>query len=446
LPPKQALALALAEKARRTKIRASSRVNQLDVAALASRVGSLCFDPKHPFYDLLHRKARYKVYWGGRGSGKSWAVAEALVRLASKQQKRILCCREFQNSIKDSSHKVLRDTINRLGLNAIFVVTKEEIRCSLTGSEFIFKGLYANSESIKSTEGIDICWIEEAHTVSKTSWKDLVPTIRATGSEIWVTYNLMDEEDPTHQRFVISPRTNSIVHKVNYDQNPYFWDSPLVDEMEDDKRDSEHLYEHVWLGFPLRIDDSIIFSGKYVVEEFPDDLWEKAERLHFGADFGFAQDPSTLIRDFVYEDTLYIEYEAYGVGVELDDMGEFYESVPGSKDWPIWADSARPETISHIKRNWGYNIDGADKWAGSVKDGIAHIRKFKRTVIHPRCKHTASEARMYRYKVDRVTKEVLPIIVDKHNHCWDAARYSLNGHIQQSGELGVWARLGTMPS
>ena len=445
LPAKQALILALAERARRNQAKIQATARQIDASEATRHVSSLVLTPGHPFHDLLHKVARYKVYWGGRGSGKSWAVAEALIRLASTRCIRVLCVREYQNSIKDSSHKVLKDMISRLGLQAYFTITKEEIR-STTGSEFIFKGLHGNEESIKSTEGIDYCWVEEAQTVSKSSWKVLGPTIRKAGAEIWVTYNLINEDDATHDRFVINPRSRSIVHQVNYDQNPFFWDSPLVQEMEDDKRDNYHMYEHIWLGFPLRIDDSIIFSGKYVVEAFDDELWKQAERLHFGADFGFAQDPSTLIRDFVVGNTLYIEYEAWGTGVELDEMGEFYASVPGSKDWPIKADGARPETISHIRRNWGYNISAAEKWDGSVKDGIAHIRKFERIVIHPRCKHTAQEARLYRYKVDKITKEVLPVIIDKNNHCWDATRYSLDGHIQQSGELGVWKRLGAAQS
>lgn len=397
--------------------------------------------PGHKFYDLIHRRARYKVYWGGRGSGKSWAFAEALIRIAARHAIRVLCVREYQVSIKDSSHKILKDTIHRLGLQAFFVVTNESIK-SRTGAEFIFKGLHGNDDSVKSTEGIDICWVEEAQSVSDPSWRALIPTIRKLGSEIWISFNLLDEEAPTYQRFVVKERRNSIVHKINYDENPFFVGSPLEAEMLDDKDDNQHMYEHIWLGFPLVIDDSIIFSGKYVEEEFPDDLWTQAERIHLGADFGYAQDPSTLIRNFVLNDTLHIEYEAYRIGVELDEYGDFYDQVPGSREWPIRADCSLPATISHIRRTWGFNIEGADKWPGSIEDGIKHIRGFKQIKIHPRCKHTLQEARMYRFKVDRLTKDVLPVIVDKHNHCWDGIRYSLDGHIQQSGDLGIWARLG----
>lgn len=452
LPPKQALILALAEKARRKK-----RTDQLaaalesnpDVAPEFKDGPSLVLNRSHPLSDLYYKKARYKVYWGGRGSAKSWGVAEALIRLAASLPLRILCTREYQNSIKDSSHKILKDTINRLGLESWFVVTDSSIR-SRTGAEFIFKGLHGNEEGVKSTEGIDICWVEEAQSVSAGSWKTLTPTIRKDDSEIWVTYNLIEEEDATHQRFVINPRRNSIVHKVNFDSNPYF-PQVLRDEMEDDKANDYHLYEHIWLGLPLRISNAIIFSGKYRVEQFDEELWREAERLFFGADFGFAQDPNTLIRCFVIktgkERRLYIEYEAYGVGVELDEMSELYDAVPLSRAWPIKADSARPETISYL-RGQGFQMSAADKWEGCVKDGITHIRGFTEVIIHPRCVKTAQEFHLYRYKVDKTQvdsngqPQVLPIIVDKNNHCIDALRYALDKYIQRSGSVAQWIALG----
>ena len=403
----------------------------------------------HVFSDLYYKKARYKIYWGGRGAAKSWAFAEALIRMASATSLRILCVREFQNSIKDSSHKMLKDTITRLGMDAWFHVTTDSIR-SRVGSEFIFKGLHNNENGIRSTEGIDYVWAEEAHSISEGSWRVLLPTIRKSGSEIWIGFNMDDENDATYRRFVATPRTDSIIHKVNYDSNPYFSDE-LRQEMEDDKALDYHLYEHIWLGMPRKISNAIILSGKYVVREFDDELWRDAFRPRYGADFGFAQDPSTLIRDFVIErdktKTLYISHEAYGTGVELDQMEEFYDAVPGSRDWPIGADCARPETISHM-RNKAFNIYGAEKWAGSVKDGIAHLRGYDSIVIHPRCPKTALEAFKWRYKVDKKVLDehgqplVLPIVVDKDNHCWDAIRYSLDGEIQRGGQLGTWAKLG----
>ncbi len=474
LPPRQRLALATMELARRQRL----KDQQLLVYASESRPEfdplhnerSLVLNKQHLLSDLYYIKARYKVYWGGRGSAKSWAIAEALIRKAAVLPLRILCVREFQASIKDSSHKILKDTITRLGMDAWFHVTKEGIT-SRSGAEFIFKGMHGNEQGIRSTEGVDICWAEEASAISEGSWQVLIPTVRKLGSEFWISFNMKEEGDATYRRFVETKggyvdaallkeggyETWSIVHKINYDSNPYF-PATLRIEMEQDRDRDQHLYEHIWLGMPLKINNAIIFSGKCVIREFTDDLWEKAERLHLGADHGFSQDPATLIRFFILEKhrwpgedrdyrRLFIEHEAYGVGVELDELPEFYDSVPGARDWPIKADCARPETNSHLARR-GFAISGAEKWEGCVKDGITHIKGFHQVVIHPRCVYTADEARLYRYKVDKTQVDehgqpvVLPIIVDKHNHCWDAIRYGLDGYIQRSGAIGMWERLG----
>ena len=200
-------------------------------------------------------------------------------------------------------------------------------------------------------------------------------------------------------------------------------------------------YEWVWEGNTRQISDAIIFNKRVSVESFET---PQGVRLFYGADFGFADDPSTLIRFWVDEatNTLYIDYEAYGHHVELDEMPAFYRSVPSVGDWPVKADCARPETISYLARN-GFNISGAAKWDGSVEDGITHLKGFRRIVVHERCKHTAQEFRLYSYKVDKVTQDILPVIVDKHNHCIDAIRYGLDGYIQGRGVHGVWAKLGS---
>ncbi|MDT3544908.1 PBSX family phage terminase large subunit [Cronobacter sakazakii] len=396
----------------------------------------LSFAPK---FKPLFKPIRYKVFRGGRGGAKSWGIARALVIMAASKKLRILCTREVQNSIKDSVHKLLKDQIEMLGLNQWFRITNEMIT-SACGSEFLFKGLRFDPLGIKSTEGVDICWVEEAQSVSADSWDILIPTIRKEGSEIWVSFNPGEETDPTYQRFVVNPPDNCVTVEVNYYDNPYLPDT-LRKEMEYCKRIDYEAYEHIWLGKPKSISEAVIFKRRYKVEAFPDDLWQQADRLFFGADFGFANDPSTLIRMFMLENKLYIEYEAYGVGVELDEMPQFYDSIPEARRWPIKADNARPETISHIARK-GFSIDAAAKWKGSVEDGIAYLKGFEEIIIHERCKHTADEFRLYSYKVDKKTNEILPVIVDAHNHCIDAIRYGLDGYITSSDSLGTWAQLG----
>lgn len=462
----------MAERARRVRIRAareeSGRIatSQPETAKFAD-VPSLVLDRSHPLSDLYYKKARNKVYWGGRGSAKSWAIAEALIRLAAALPLRILCTREFQVSIADSSHKLLKDTIARLKLQSWFDITDRSIK-SRVGAEFIFKGLHNNEQGIRSVEGIDICWVEEAQSVTALSWQSLTPTMRKAGSEMWVSFNLIDENDATYKRFVAAPpvdrnstvcvpaRSNSIVHKLNYYNNPYFPDE-LREEMENDRDLDYELYEHIWEGMPRRRSNAIVLNGKYRVEEFADDLWKQADTLLFGADFGFATDPSTLSRMFILPASvrrpgekgidLYISHEAYGYHVEFDEYEAFYGKVPDSRDWPIRADAAAPATISAIRRR-GFSIAAAEKWQGSVEDGIRYLRSFNQIVIHPRCVKHAAEAFLWRYKVDpkRVDEDgqplVLPVLVDAHNHTWDGVRYGLDGYIQRSGSGGVWAKLG----
>jgi phage terminase large subunit len=380
------------------------------------------------------------VFYGGRGSGKSWAIAEALIVMSDMCKLRILCCREIQKSIKDSSYQLLKDTADRLGIANRFVFLETEIRHKKTGSKFIFTGLLRNEQTIKSKEGMDICWVEEAQTVSESSWETLIPTIRKDGSEIWLSFNPLNADDPTTVRFVENPPPEAYVRKVNYDENPYFNDA-LRREMEWDRKNDYEKYLHIWEGYPRTFSDAQVFRGKYVVEPFEDDLYKKAERLFFGADFGFAQDPSTLVRCFMLDRKLYIDYEAYGVGVEIDELPQLYRSVPEAEKWPIKGDCSRPETISYLRNRCGFNIAGAEKWQGSVEDGIAYLKSFEQIVIHPRCKHTADEFRLYSYKTDKLTNEVLPVLLDKNNHIIDAIRYSLDGYITQSS-LDLFIQMG----
>ena len=399
-----------------------------------------------PFAELLDPK-RYKVYHGGRGGGKSWAIARALLIKALEARRRIICAREFQVSIRESVHALLETQIRLLELDDYFEIQERAIK-GKNGSEFLFMGLKQNIHSAKSFEGADILWIEEGQTTSKQSLEIIIPTIRKEGSEIWITLNIETDDDPVKTRFIDRPDPDVLVRKVNYDQNPYMSatleterqrDFARIDDSPSDeaRAQAQADYDHVWGGFPRRMTGAMILK-RWIVKEF--DTPPNA-RLLFGADWGFANDPTAIIRAFIHEDCLYVEYEAGGVGVELDDLSTLFDSVPGVRSWPIKADSARPETISYMARQ-GFRISAAEKWPGSVEDGIAHLNAFKRIVIHPRCRRFAEEARLYSYKVDRMTGDILPIIVDANNHGVDALRYSLDGHIKKHGSLGTWEKLG----
>jgi len=365
-----------------------------------------------PKFKGLFKPARYKIYYGGRGGAKSWTIATALISRAYTEPLRILCTREFQSSIADSVHRLISDQIQALGLSQWFDITRTSIT-STAGAQFFFKGLRHSIQEIKSTEGIDIVWVEEAQVISQNSWRILIPTIRKEASEIWISFNPEMDTDPTYQRFVINTPPNSVIEKVGWQDNPYFPDVLDAERRYMLSIDPE-AYQHVWEGFCRQISDAQIFRGRFSVETF--DEPPPNTRLYYGLDFGFSQSPTALIRCWINNKTLYIDYEAYGIGVELDDMPEFIGVVPGADKWPIMADNARPETISHLRRR-GYNVEAAPKWGGSVEDGIAIIKGFQRIVIHERCEHTATDFRLYSYKVDQQTEDVLPLIEKKWDDC-----------------------------
>ena len=384
---------------------------------------------------LFQPRSRYKVAWGGRGSGKSWGFARMLLLRvgASPVPVRVLCARELQVSIRDSVHRLLADQIDAMGIGHCFDVGESFIRCS-NGSEFLFKGLRHNAGEIKSMENISICWIEEAQAVSEDSWKLLIPTIRAPGSEIWVTFNPDQESDPTYKRFVLSPPPSAIVRRVNWHDNPWF-----PPELEAERRHMQETdldaYNWVWEGECRRVSDAQVLRGKWIVEPFTSEVsWDGP---YFGADWGFSVDPTALVKLWIHDECLYVEHEAYGVGVEIDHLPAMFDKVPGSRERIVRADSARPETISFMRRQ-GFKMEPAEKYSGSVEEGVEFLRSFKRIVIHPRCKHTAEEAKLWSYKTDRLTGDVLPVLKDAHNHCWDGVRYALAPAIKAKsrGALG----------
>lgn len=378
---------------------------------------------------------RYKVAYGGRGSSKSWSFARKLLLDvgSSPFPLRVLCARELQVSIRDSVHRLLCDQIDAMGLRFCFETGESYIRCS-NGSEFLFKGLRHNAGEIKSMENISICWIEEAQAVSEDSWKLLIPTIRAPGSEIWVTYNPDQDTDPTHRRFAINPPPGAIVKKVNWCDNPWF-PAELDAERRYMMETDPDAYQWVWEGECRTMTDAQVLKGKWIIEPFdPGTGWDGP---YFGADWGFSVDPTALVKAWVRDDCLYIEHETYGVGIEIDHLPSMFDAVPGAREYIIRADSARPETISFMRRH-GFKMDPAEKYKGSVEEGVEFLRSFRRIIIHPRCKHTTEEAKLWSYKTDRLTGDILPVLVDAHNHCWDAIRYGLSPAIKAKsrGDIG----------
>jgi phage terminase large subunit len=306
------------------------------------------------------------------------------------------------------------------------------------GTLFLFEGLRSNVTKIKSMEGIDICWVEEAEKVTAESWDVLIPTIRKPGSEIWVTFNPDLEEDPTYQRFVIAPPPASAVVEMNYYDNPWFGETELANEEAYLRRVDPDRHANIWGGKPRKNNDAQILKGKWRIDSVTPEELKEADGPYFGADWGFSVDPTAVIKLWLLPGSvpqafrLYIEAEAYQVGVSVVDLPTFFRRVPGSAETVIRADNARPELINHVDGDRGESgkekplrVIAAKKWPGSIEDGIDWLRSCEEIIIHPSCKHTQDEAKDWSYKKDRLTGDITTEIVDKHNHCWDAVRYAL---------------------
>lgn len=400
-------------------------------------------------YQFLYQKARYKVCKGGRGKGASWNIARRLLDKAHTQKSLILCTREVQNSIADSVHRLLKNQIQMLGYGDFFTITANKIQSKISDSEFIFRGLNdLTVENVRSMEGVTDVWVAEAENMGAKSWLTLDPTIREEGSEIYVDYNPDDDQSETNKMFVHTPPLDSIVRHLTYQDNPFFPATlealrlesmrKIETAMNEDAREQFQMdYNHVWLGHTRKVSKASIFGAYHVIEEF-DPLTDAGtwDGPYDGADWGFSQDPTVRLRIWIHTKLngakrLCIEREVYAIAVEIKDLPALFDVFPDSRKTKIWADSARPETISAMK-NAGFQIAAADKWKGSVEDGIEHMRgAYDIIVCHPRCIRTAEELTKYSYKADRLTGAITTDILDKMNHCMDACRYALNLLIQR---------------
>lgn len=364
---------------------------------------------------------RYRAVYGGRGSAKSHSLCTAAVIKGAERPLRFGVYREIQRSIRDSAKRLLDDKIEACGLSAFYTSTDTEIR-GPNGTLFLFNGLRTNPDAIKSTEGLDIAIVMEANKVAQRSWDLLIPTVRKPGSEIWAEWNPEFDTDPVDAMFrgPDGPPPGSIVRQVNWAENPFFPDV-LRAEMEWDRKRDFDKYRWIWEGEYQKNSEARVFKN-WRVEPFeaPSDAV-----FRFGGDWGFSVDPTVLVRCYLDGRTLYVDYEAYMVGCEIDNTPALFDSIPEVRRNLITADSARPETVSYMQRQ-GFKIVSAIKGAGSLEDGVEFLKSCD-IVVHPRCKHLADELSIYSYKVDPLTSVVLPKLEDRDNHVIDALRYALEG-------------------
>ena len=367
---------------------------------------------------LLEEGMRYRGSHGGRGSGKSHFFAELLILRAVTQPIRAVCLREIQKSLNQSVKKLLEIKIDSLNLGKLFIIQNDKI-LGKNGSEILFQGMQNHtSDSIKSLESIDIAWMEEAQNISARSLELLRPTIRKPGSEIWASWNPKTENDPI-EFLRHNPPPKTVVVEVNYMDNPWFSSTTLVDEMEYYKKENFDKYQHIWLGHYQSNSEARVFNN-WKVEEFeaPSDATHR-----LGADWGYAIDPTVLIRCHIDGRKLYIDYEAFQLNCEIFNIPILFNQIPESELFPIVADSSRPETISYLRQHGYPRIYPSVKGRGSIEDGVEWLKSFD-IIIHPRCTHVIDEMNTYSYKADEVTGKITGKLKDAKNHTIDAIRYA----------------------
>jgi phage terminase large subunit len=368
------------------------------------------------FRGLFEPGWREAAIYGGRYSLKSHTVARFLLIRAREKKTRVACFREFQNSIAESSHQLLSDLIREYDLRD-FVVTDNSIVNSVNGSDFLFKGLHLNEQSIKSIEGIDIAWIEEAQTVEKKSIDILTPTVRKPGSQIVYTYNRLDEDDPVHTRLVIEGRPNTLIINVNYDIAIKHGMVPkvIMDEIEDDKVNRPSLYRHKWLGEPIS-QESKIYRDWNIIEAVPHEA--RLERIWL--DYGYSIDPTAIGGVYFYNGGYILDEECYQKGLSNKQIADIIKNLPKAI---VASDSAEPKSNDELKL-YGIAVLPATKGKGSVSQGIQFVQDQKISVTK-RSVNVINEYKKYVWKVDKNDK-ILNVPEKGADHHMDGIRYAFS--------------------
>lgn len=356
-------------------------------------------------------KSRYRVLFGGRGGAKSWGIARALLIKGAQTPIRILCAREFQTSIKDSVHKLLSDQIEDLGMSTFYEITQAAIR-GVNGTEFAFVGLKNNVANVKSFEGVDICWVEEAQTVSRHSWNVLIPTIRKEGSEIWVSFNPELETDETYQRFVVNPPDNAIVQKINWSDNPWFPETLRLEKDALKSRDPA-AYNTVWEGLCKQTVDGAIFAKEMQMAELDNRItrvpYDPVKPVHAVFDLGWADATAIWFVQFIGMETRLIRYfegTQQTISWYLAKMQEFgyvYDTMWLPHDAENKTLAANGRSIEQIVRNAGYKTRIIPRTP--IVDSINAARTMFNSCYFDRenCHEGLQCLRHYRYEVDPET-------------------------------------------
>ena len=389
---------------------------------------------------VLFSDSKIKGLRGGRGSGKSYAAAIYCVVMALRSCIRILCIREYHTAIRESQFKTLCEVITLMGLQESFTITENTLTCR-NGSEFIFRGVGVNPESIRSLEGISITWFEEGQMMSERTKQILLPTIfRKPESQLIVTYNPESPNDPVSQMLQENPMPRTSCELCNWVDNDFF-PADLKMLRDHDYATDPQTAKHVWEGDYTHRSREQVLADKCIIQDFELPTVGPLGPF-YGMDFGTV-DPNVLIEAYIWQRCIYVTQEIVGL-CDLKDMPGWMTQVNGwwrtAKDGgklpqpnvKIYADCAWAPVIIDLQGRQ-VPVVPCKKYAGSVEDGIAFLRKFDKIIIHPSLRPQkyqnkwgiCNEQFLYRYKVDARTGEILPAIVDKYNHSWDALRYAL---------------------
>lgn len=388
---------------------------------------------------LYTEKHRFKAACGGRNGGKSHDFATAMLMHGYQRKTKNLCLREYQKNLKDSVHALLSSKIMQEPLFQDTYIIQRDLIYNKKGTEIIFSGI-KNAVNIKSFEGADYAWVEEAQTLSEESNQILVPTIRKEGSEIWYSFNPKAKTDPVY-KFCVDPETkrkNCKTVWINYTDNS-LCPQIMIEEAETLKAINYPLYEHIWLGKPLDITDDVIFKDRFRVQELPIEYYDgkpfydnKYLARFYGMDFGFSVDPAAMVEIYqIDKNTIYINREIYENGLLPSKYIEkIKEKIPESilHRHKYWCDAARPDSIAQLKHD-GLLCDAAPKQKGSVEAGIEYLQGLN-IIVNPACTNMIYELHNYKYKTDKLTGEITTDIIDANNHLIDAIRYALWQQIQ----------------
>ncbi len=367
------------------------------------------------FKELFDDWWREAAIYGGRNSLKSHTVARYLLIRARQAKTRIGCFREFQNSMTESSHQLLSDLISKYGLTD-FTTTNNSIYNTKTGSEFLFKGLWNNEQSIKSIEGMDIAWVEEAQTVSNSSIEVLTPTVRKDGSQIIYTYNRLLDDDPVHNRLVIEGRPNTLVINVNYDTAlKYGWMPEVLRlEMEDDKAKRPLLYKHKWLGEPSSSERKI-YKDWAIIDEIP----HEARLERYGLDYGYSNDPTAVVAIYKYNGGYILDEVVYQKGLSNKQIADIMLNQPLASIVP---DSAEPKSNDELT-SYGLTVIPANKGKGSVLQGIQYVQ-HQRMSMTKRSMNIIREYKNYLWQTDK-NEKIINEPEHTYSHSMDAIRYGM---------------------